>query len=137
MCCVAGPSNCARLTPLSSFSPDPISCSIGSLNWRLQAVKRCAWRLGGTPDNSTPSRPSADLCCPPALRPVPPPVQTAKVLTKTGDWNVICCVRDRTKMERVAQALEFPKGSYTIEEVDLRSLTSVKKLCSKLTSPIG
>mmetsp|Transcript_18536 Transcript_18536/g.55329 ORF Transcript_18536/g.55329 Transcript_18536/m.55329 type:complete len:474 (-) Transcript_18536:760-2181(-) len=64
-------------------------------------------------------------------------LHTAKVLTKTGDWNVICCVRDRTKMERVAQALEFPKGSYTIEEVDLRSLTSVKKLCSKLTSPIG
>ena len=40
-------------------------------------------------------------------------------------------------MEAMAQALEFPKGSYTIREVDLKSLTSVRKFCSGLTSPIG
>ncbi|KAG1664779.1 hypothetical protein FOA52_013631 [Chlamydomonas sp. UWO 241] len=64
-------------------------------------------------------------------------LHTAKVLVKTGDWNVICAVRDKKKMEKMAQALEFPKGSYTIEEVDLKSLKSVRNLCNRLTAPIG
>jgi len=64
-------------------------------------------------------------------------LHTAKVLVKTGDWNVICCVRDKAKMERMAAALEFPKGTYSIREVDLRSLSSVRKLCKDLTAPIG
>ncbi|GAX83426.1 hypothetical protein CEUSTIGMA_g10851.t1 [Chlamydomonas eustigma] len=64
-------------------------------------------------------------------------LHTAKVLVKTGDWNVICAVRDKAKMEAMAQALEFPKGSYSIREVDLRSLTSVRKFCAGLTSPLG
>mmetsp|Transcript_36283 Transcript_36283/g.80753 ORF Transcript_36283/g.80753 Transcript_36283/m.80753 type:complete len:471 (-) Transcript_36283:1012-2424(-) len=62
-------------------------------------------------------------------------LHTAKVLVKTGDWNVICAVRDRAKMERMAKALEFPPGSYTIKEVDLRSLSSVRKFCAELTKP--
>ncbi len=65
------------------------------------------------------------------------PHQTAKVLVKTGDWNVICAVRDKVKMEEQAKALDFPKGSYTIKEVDLKSLSSVKKFCDDLTRPIG
>ena len=40
-------------------------------------------------------------------------------------------------MEAMAEALEFPKGSYTIREVDLKSLSSVRKFCAGLTSPIG
>lgn len=64
-------------------------------------------------------------------------LHTAKVLVKTGDWNVICAVRDKAKMEAMAQALDFPKGSYSIREVDLRSLDSVRKFCASLTSPIG
>jgi hypothetical protein len=42
----------------------------------------------------------------------PPLAQTAKVLVKTGDWNVICAVRDKAKMEAMAQALDFPKGRW-------------------------
>lgn len=62
------------------------------------------------------------------LRPAPLRlVQTAKVLVKTGDWNVICAVRDKAKMQMMADALDFPKGSYTIKEVDLRSLDNVRK----------
>eukprot|EP00798_Chlamydomonas_sp_ICE-L_P017888 gene17888-24280_t len=57
-------------------------------------------------------------------------LHTAKVLTKTGDWNVVCVVRDMAKMERQAKALGFPEGSYTIKQCDLRSLTAVKKLGS-------
>ena len=62
-------------------------------------------------------------------------LHTAKVLVKTGDWNVICAVRDKAKMEKMAQALEFPQGSYSIREVDLKSLDSVRKLCRSLTAP--
>ncbi len=64
-------------------------------------------------------------------------MHTAKVLVKTGDWNVICAVRDKAKMEAMAEALEFPKGTYSIREVDLKSLASVRKFCAGLTSPIG
>ena len=50
---------------------------------------------------------------------------------------MLLAVRDKAKMEAMAEALEFPKGSYTIREVDLRSLTSVRNFCKGLTSPIG
>jgi hypothetical protein len=50
---------------------------------------------------------------------------------------LLLAVRDKAKMEAMAEALEFPKGSYTIREVDLRSLTSVRNFCKGLTSPIG
>ncbi len=62
-------------------------------------------------------------------------LHTAKVLVKTGDWNVICAVRDKAKMERMAESLGFPKDSYTVKEVDLRSLDSVRKFCADVTKP--
>jgi short-subunit dehydrogenase len=54
---------------------------------------------------------------------------------KSGDWNVICVVRDKKKMERQAKALGFPEGSYTVKECDLKSLTAVRKLRDDLQKP--
>lgn len=36
---------------------------------------------------------------------------------KTGDWNVICAVRDKAKMQRQAEALGFPKGRCVLLEI--------------------
>lgn len=39
------------------------------------------------------------------------------MLVKTGDWNVICAVRDKAKMQRQAEALGFPKGRCVLLEI--------------------
>ena len=59
-------------------------------------------------------------------------LHTAKVLVKTGDWRVICVVRNPDKMKQQAEALEFPEGSYDVVQCDLNSLDAVNKLCDGL-----
>lgn len=59
-------------------------------------------------------------------------LHTAKVLVKSGDWKVVCAVRDRNKMERQAKALGFPSDSYSVMEVDLKSLDSVRSFCDQV-----
>ena len=65
-------------------------------------------------------------------------LHTAKALVKTGDWNVVCAVRDRAKMERQAARLGFPEDSFSVMEVDLKSLDSVRTFCESVkASGIG
>jgi protochlorophyllide reductase len=49
----------------------------------------------------------------------------AKALINRG-WHVVMACRDLAKMEQAANSLELPKQSYTILQVDLASLESVR-----------
>jgi len=49
----------------------------------------------------------------------------AKALINRG-WHVVMACRDLAKMEQAANSLEIPKQSYTILQVDLASLESVR-----------
>ncbi len=49
----------------------------------------------------------------------------AKALINRG-WHIVMACRDLAKMEQVANSLEIPKQSYTILQVDLASLESVR-----------
>ena len=49
----------------------------------------------------------------------------AKALINRG-WHVVMACRDLAKMEQAANGLEIPKQSYTILQVDLASLESVR-----------
>jgi len=61
-------------------------------------------------------------------------LSTARSLIESGDWYVILAVRSRDKMNLVAQEFGFPKDKYTVEEVELSSLASVRKFAKKLKS---
>jgi len=50
----------------------------------------------------------------------------AKALVKRG-WHVIMACRDLEKSEKAAESLAIPKDSYTIMELDLASLGSVRR----------
>ncbi|MEI6380982.1 MAG: protochlorophyllide reductase [Cyanobacteriota bacterium ELA615] len=49
----------------------------------------------------------------------------AKALINRG-WHIVMACRDLAKMEQAANSLEIPKQSYTILQVDLASLESVR-----------
>ena len=44
-------------------------------------------------------------------------LHTAKVLAKTGNYHVICCVRNEAKMHSVAEKLGIDKDCYSVKEV--------------------
>jgi protochlorophyllide reductase len=49
----------------------------------------------------------------------------AKALAKRG-WYVVMACRDLDKGQKAAQTLEIPQGSYTLIQIDLGSLQSVR-----------
>ncbi|PSB19158.1 protochlorophyllide oxidoreductase [Phormidesmis priestleyi ULC007] len=50
----------------------------------------------------------------------------AKSLTQKG-WHVVMACRDLTKASNVAQEVGIPQGSYTLMQIDLASLESVRQ----------
>ena len=54
-------------------------------------------------------------------------LHAAKALAKTGEWYVVMACRDLAKAEKAAQEVEMPKDNYTVMQLDLASLESVKK----------
>ncbi len=50
----------------------------------------------------------------------------AKSLTQKG-WHVVMACRDLTKASHVAQEVGMPQGSYTLMQIDLASLESVRQ----------
>ena len=51
----------------------------------------------------------------------------AKALASRGDWHVIMACRDLEKSQKAAESLEIPEDRYTIMEIDLASLGSVRR----------
>lgn len=53
-------------------------------------------------------------------------LQAAKALADTGRWHVIMACRNLPKTQQAAQTVKMPVGSYTIIQLDLASLDSVR-----------
>eukprot|EP00471_Norrisiella_sphaerica_P004626 CAMPEP_0184488226 /NCGR_PEP_ID=MMETSP0113_2-20130426/10605_1 /TAXON_ID=91329 /ORGANISM="Norrisiella sphaerica, Strain BC52" /LENGTH=452 /DNA_ID=CAMNT_0026870735 /DNA_START=365 /DNA_END=1723 /DNA_ORIENTATION=- len=61
-------------------------------------------------------------------------LQTTRSLIESGDWHVVMAVRNPEKARLAAERLGFPKDRYSVVEVELSSLESVRKLARKLRS---
>lgn len=55
----------------------------------------------------------------------------AKTLVERGDTHVVMACRDVAKGENAARSLKFSPGSYTVLELDLSSLDSVRRFVTK------
>jgi protochlorophyllide reductase len=62
--------------------------------------------------------------------------ETARALLNRGDYYVVCACRDVEKMKKIATTEGFDPKSYTVLDLDLGSLDSVKKFVPKLKSTI-
>ena len=60
--------------------------------------------------------------------------ETAKSLIESGDYYVVCAVRDVEKMKKIATDEKFDESSYSILELDLASFESTKKFVKTLQS---
>lgn len=58
--------------------------------------------------------------------------ETARVLAESGEYFVICAVRDPAKMKAVAAEMGMKEGNYAILELNLASLASVRKFVFNL-----
>ena len=56
---------------------------------------------------------------------------TTKSLIDRGDYHVVMAVRNTAKAEQAAQELGFPKDSYTVMELELGDLKSVRAFVKK------
>jgi len=54
-------------------------------------------------------------------------LQAAKALADKGNWHVIMACRDLIKAEKAAQSVGMPTNSYTLMQIDLGSLESVRQ----------
>jgi protochlorophyllide reductase len=54
-------------------------------------------------------------------------LQAAKALVDKGNWHVIMACRDLIKAEKAAQSVGMPANSYTLMQIDLGSLESVRQ----------
>ena len=54
-------------------------------------------------------------------------LHAANALAKTGQWDVIMACRNREKTENAAQSLGMPQENYSIMDIDLASLDSVRQ----------
>ncbi|MEI6441956.1 MAG: protochlorophyllide reductase [Nostocales cyanobacterium ELA583] len=54
-------------------------------------------------------------------------LQAAKALADKGQWHVIMACRDLIKAEKAAQSVGMPANSYTLMQIDLGSLESVRQ----------
>jgi protochlorophyllide reductase len=54
-------------------------------------------------------------------------LQAAKALVDKGNWHVIMACRDLIKAEKAAQSVGIPTNSYTLMQIDLGSLESVRQ----------
>jgi len=59
-------------------------------------------------------------------------LNTARSLIESGKWHVVMAVRDPEKARREAERMGFPKDRYSIEEVELSSFESVRRMAKKL-----
>ena len=58
--------------------------------------------------------------------------ETARSLIESGDYFVVCAVRDTEKMAEVASDMGFEESSYSIMELDLGSYASTKNFAKNL-----
>uniref|UniRef100_A0A061QVS9 NADPH-protochlorophyllide oxidoreductase n=1 Tax=Tetraselmis sp. GSL018 TaxID=582737 RepID=A0A061QVS9_9CHLO len=56
---------------------------------------------------------------------------TFRSLMATGEWHVICGVRDVDKMQSIIDEGGYPRDAYTLIPLDLKSLDSVKSFVKK------
>eukprot|EP00600_Ochromonadales_sp_CCMP1393_P009525 CAMPEP_0174972540 /NCGR_PEP_ID=MMETSP0004_2-20121128/10687_1 /TAXON_ID=420556 /ORGANISM="Ochromonas sp., Strain CCMP1393" /LENGTH=362 /DNA_ID=CAMNT_0016222777 /DNA_START=158 /DNA_END=1246 /DNA_ORIENTATION=+ len=63
--------------------------------------------------------------------------ETARSLIESGDYHVVCGVRDTEKMKAIAEEYGFDKNSYSILPLDLASFDSTRQFVSKLKSLKG
>jgi protochlorophyllide reductase len=54
-------------------------------------------------------------------------LHAANALAKTGQWDVIMACRNLEKTENAAKSLEMPQENYSIAQIDLASLDSVRQ----------
>ncbi len=54
-------------------------------------------------------------------------MHAANALAKTGQWDVIMACRNLEKTENAAKSLEMPQENYSIAQIDLASLDSVRQ----------
>lgn len=62
---------------------------------------------------------------------------TAKSLIDTGNFNVICGVRDVNKMNKIAEEDNYNMDNYKVVELDLSSFESTKNFAKKIKSITG
>lgn len=55
-------------------------------------------------------------------------------MIESGDYYVVCAVRDVDKMKKIATEEKFDESSYSILELDLASFESTKKFVKTLQS---
>ena len=55
-------------------------------------------------------------------------------MIESGDYYVVCAVRDVDKMKKIATDEKFDESSYSILELDLASFESTKKFVKTLQS---
>ena len=58
--------------------------------------------------------------------------ETARSLIDSGEYFVVCAVRDTDKMAGVASNMGFDKSCYSIMELDLGSYASTRKFAKNL-----
>lgn len=54
-------------------------------------------------------------------------LQAARSLAQRGQWDVVMACRDLEKAQKAAQSVGIPQDSYTLMEIDLASLESVRQ----------
>ena len=61
-------------------------------------------------------------------------LQAARALAERPDWHVIMACRNLTKMVKATQDLKIPADKYTMMQLDLASLASVRQFVADFRS---